>query len=122
MKPPAWIGSKLVIGLLIIALGIVGYMQFNQYRKRIITQREIDALVTQQRDLEGKNKDISDSLQLLNDPAYREKLAREQLNVKKQGEIVVNFPAHGSPVAQGGQPNSGETNPQKWWRYFFYHQ
>lgn len=122
MKPPVWIGSKLVIGLLIIALIGVGYMEFSQYRRRAAVQHEINNLSAQARELEGKNKDIAESLQLLNDPIYREKMAREQLNVKKEGEIVVNFPAQINPTTQSAAENPGETNPQKWWRYFFYHQ
>jgi cell division protein FtsB len=81
--------------------------------------REIDSLIAQERDLAQKNRDLENSLNFLTSDEYREKIARQQLNLKKDGEIVVNFPndtaTTESTVASGPQ----KSNPQKWWDYFF---
>jgi cell division protein FtsB len=115
-----FLSSKTVITLLVIFLLFLSYLKWQQYKG----QREVDAekqnLMQQAQNLEKKNNDLSQSLSYLNTPAFKERLAREQLNLKKDGEVVYNFAEKQSeetlPVAQDSQ-NSG-SNFKKWINYF----
>ena len=65
-----------------------------------------------------KNKDLAQSLQYFSSDSYKEKLAREQLGLKKEGEIVISFPANINPPNDNSQAEE-LSNPQKWWQYLF---
>jgi hypothetical protein len=49
----------------------------------------------------------------------KKKLAREQLGLKKDGEIVINFPAGGINSQPQDDANKHQSNPKKWWQYLF---
>jgi cell division protein FtsB len=119
MRLPKWLSSTVIIIILLVIAGTIGGLQFKQWRKRQLIQREIDSLVQQQGELEQKNRELEESLDLLGTQNYKEKLAREQLNLKKEGEIVINFPEPKENLPANNQV-AAETNPQKWWRYFFH--
>jgi len=94
--------------------------EFRQWQNRRSIQHEIDSLQQQASDLEQKNKQLSDSLSYLDTANYKEKIARQQLNLKKDGEIVVNFPA--GITLNNETANKGslsKNNIYKWWSYFF---
>ena len=114
---PKWLNSRWVLVILIIVLLCLIALELNQWRKRRQIQQEIDQIVKQQQELEQKNSDLATSLNLLNTKDYKERIAREQLNLKKEGEIVVNF---SQAENRAGTPAlSAESNAHKWWRYFF---
>lgn len=119
MRLPKWLGSTSLIVVLLIVLGVVSLLQFNQWRKRQLIALEIEQIKQQQAEVQQKNLDLENSLNLLNTQDYKERVAREQLNLKKEGEVVVNFPPGLGSHNQTSQIR--ETNPQKWWRYFFHH-
>ncbi len=113
-------GNIFIIALLLVVVITMGILEYKQWHKRHLIALEINNLATQQRELQQKNQDLEHSLSFLNTDAYKEKLARQQLNLKKDGEIVVNFPEpQGAPGEQISSPKQDRTNPQKWWQYFF---
>lgn len=114
--------SKVVIALLVVLVVSIGYLEFKQLSKRSKYNKEIEELQKQEQELISKNQALKDSLEYLNNDEYREKIARQQLNLKKDGEIVVNFPPAVSAPAEQDNTNKSETNPKKWWRYFFTNQ
>jgi cell division protein FtsB len=117
LKQQKWLMSRwTMLGLVVILLGVSG-LELNQWHKRAQIQKEINQIVQQQQALQQKNQDLATSLDLLNTQDYKEKIAREQLNLKKDGEIVVNFSQAQTPEQTSSQTQ--ESNPQKWWRYFF---
>jgi len=120
MRLPKWFSSTLVLVLLAVILVSLAALEFGQWRKRRQIQREINEITQQQQAYEQKNKDLENSLSLLNTANYKDKVEREQLNLKKDGEIVVNFPPPLPPTVSADQ-GAGQTNPQKWWHYFFGH-
>jgi len=114
---PKWLNSRWFLIILIIILLSISGLELNQLRKRRQIQKEIDQIVKQQQELERKNSDLTASLNLLNTKDYKEKIAREQLNLKKEGEIVINF-SQAESGASTPAPTK-ESNTHKWWRYFF---
>ncbi len=111
--------SKTVIIMLIAFLGFIGNLKYGQWKN----QRDIEAQkgkIQAQADLlEKKNNELSQSLQYLNSVGFKERVARQQLGLKKQGEQVYAFST--LPHTDSG-PITAEhegSNFKKWWNYFF---
>lgn len=118
MKLPRIFHSKLFLGAVIIVLLAVFGLELSQWEQRRKIDSEISQLVAQQKDLEEHNKALEQSLQYFGSNSYQEKLAREQLGLKKDGEIVLNFPPNGIQ-SNTSKPTPKKSNPQKWWDYIF---
>lgn len=109
------------VGLLLCLAVFLGVLKFQQNQSQKAIEREKQSLLEQAQELEQNNKDLSDSLELISSQAYREKIARQQLNVKREGEVVYTFSENPSLVAMV-QPTEAETtgsNASQWWNYFF---
>lgn len=111
--------SKPVIAILIILVVFIGTLEFKQFQKRSKYNKEIAELQKQEQELVAKNQTLQDSLDYFNNNEYKEKIARQQLNLKKDGEIVVNYPAIKENTEQHEQKPPEPKNPEKWWNYFF---
>lgn len=108
-----------VLGLVILVI-FLGYIRYQQYRQKQSIDKEKASLQTQIDNLEKKNQEMEASIKYLSSISSKEKVAREQLNLKKQGEVVYGFINNGAVL--GHQTNTIETNqdsnPVKWWKYF----
>ena len=84
-------------------------------------EKEKQKLAQQAQGLEQKNKELSDSLLYLNSSGFKERVARQQLNLKKQGEVVYNFGQNtgGVNTQETDQGVNKSGNFQKWLEYFF---
>jgi|SRR5579872_2684795 len=118
--------------LLLFVLFVVG----KQFHQKIVVQKEINDLSAQAASLQQKNQDLQNLLAYLQTPDYKEKAARQQLNLQRNGEVVYTFSsqdgsAQPNPgIQQNTDPlvasseNSGAqskkiSNPKKWWNYLF---
>ncbi len=112
--------AVVVLGLLLIFFINVKYQQYKN-QKAIETEKQL--IIDQINEQEKKNKDLSDSLSLLTSQDYKERMARQQLNLKKDGEIVYNFSDvhNDTSTSQSSDPstNVASANAKKWWNYFF---
>ena len=111
--------SKLAIIALILLLGFLGQLKFRQYRLQTAIEKEKQSLERQLSALEGKNEELSKTLNYLNSKNHKEIIARQQVNMQKEGEIVYNF----TEVKNAGQPSEENqeaktSNFQKWVNYF----
>lgn len=117
------LGSLPVVILLGLILVYMGYGQIQNWLKKRSINREIQQLTQQAESLEQKNSQISDSLSFLNSQNYKEKIAREQLNLKKEGELVfdtvVNPNYSLQTKVQSPTTEISTSNPRKWYNYFF---
>lgn len=119
MKLPKIFHSKLFLaGLLIVLIAVIG-LELQQWQQRRKINAEIQHLKEEQADLEARNTALQQSLQYFSSENYQEKIAREQLGLKKEGEIVVNFPPNGIDTQEKTEPTKPKSNPQKWWEYLF---
>lgn len=110
-----------LIGLICLAV-FFGKVHFEQWEKRKQINNEIEALLSQERQLQQKNKDLSESLSYLTTSDYKEKIAKEQLHLKKDGELVYNFTEPQPTNNQNNQTNKSSSpgsRAEKWWLYFF---
>lgn len=118
MKLPRVFHSKLFLGVILIVLLTVFGLELNQWQQRRKVDAEIRHLVEEQASLEQRNNALQQSLQYFSSDTYKEKLAREQLGLKKDGEIVINFPPEGI-ASTTEQITPPANNLQKWWEYIF---
>ena len=106
----------LVILMILLISGFT--VELRQWRTREAINKEISHLELERQALEQKNRDLEQSLQYFGSDAYKEKLAREQLGLRREGEVVINFPK----LAQNEtdpQNHIEPSNPEKWWHYIF---
>lgn len=117
----------IVLGSLIFIFLIV--IITRQLIERHQINSEIAQLQKQASDLQKKSNDLQNFISYLNTDDYKEKTARNQLNLQKNGEFVYSFADQGnsnaSPDISQAQPNnliseqSNVSDSRKWWNYFF---
>ncbi len=84
-----------------------------------IVDREIAKLQVQMERIKKDNEQLSSLIQYLNTPEYQEKEAREKLNLRKEGEVVVVLPQEKIAAAGNEQNLSKPSNIKLWFDYFF---
>ena len=66
---------------------------------------------------EARQSNLKQKLELVQTPAYKEKLIREKLNMQKIGEVIVVMPKNGSlTTVSETKPDLPEPNWEKWWK------
>ncbi len=119
-KLPDIFYNRWFLACLMIAFLISAGLEYNQYSKRRQIDSEIESLKQQEKELNGSNQQLEQSINFLSSPEYQDKLARLQLNLKKEGEIVVNFSEQQTASNQQEVNNySAKSNLIKWWEYIF---
>lgn len=111
--------SKTIIILLIALAGFFGQQKFRQYRLQTAIETEKQKLLNQLNALEGKNTELHQTLGYLNSKNYKETIARQQLNMQKEGELVYSFsepPDEG--ISSDNYIETQTSNFQKWVNYF----
>ena len=111
------ISSKIAIAALLALLVFLGNIKFKQWQKQRQIEREKQTLERQADALEKKNRELSQSLQYLNSLSFKERVAREQLGLKKQDEQVYSFSS--APEVLAAFDGKQEANWKKWLDYFF---
>ncbi len=109
------------VGLIALTLLLLflGDLKFRQYQSQKIVEAQTQSLQQQADALQKQNDQLNQSLQYLNSPDFKEQVARQQLNYKRQGEVVYGFSGSGTQAIQSQQAAPAESDSQKWWNYFF---
>ncbi|TSC65931.1 MAG: Uncharacterized protein G01um101477_280 [Candidatus Doudnabacteria bacterium Gr01-1014_77] len=109
-------GSIFLLFLLVVSFG--------QFRNRHSIQKEIDSLTKQADQIQKNNEEVKNFIAYLKTDSYKEQAARQQLNLKKEGETVYSFSAL-SPQTEVvnqeeviKQENAKKSNLNKWVTYF----
>lgn len=122
MIPKQILSSKLTIFLLVISLGFLANVKYRQWQVQKNINGEKQSLSDQASTLTKKNNELSQSLSYLSSGNFKERVARQELNLKKDGEVVFNFSE--GPVLQDAPEVAGanvkKNNYQKWWGYFIH--
>ena len=117
MNYKSLLSTKLAVVLLLGLVVFLANLRFQQWRAQRAIESEKQAIAAQAETLEKKNRDLNQSLSYLNTPDFKERVARQQLNLKKNGEVVYSFSedqASSSPT----QTKTASNNFQKWLEYF----
>lgn len=113
------ISSKIAITGLLILLIFLAELKFKQWKNQREIEKQKYSLLAQAGSLQKKNQELNESLRYLNSPNFKERVAREQLNLKKDGEIVYSFGDAPEKTTGDTEQSNKISNPQKWWDYFF---
>lgn len=119
MTLPNFLKSKLAfaVSVFILILLTLSVLQKNTQQANI--DKEKRDLEKQAFEIERKNEELQKSLEYLSSDSSKEKIARSQLNLKKQGETVYSF-LEGSETNLEKKQSSlvTESNFKQWLFYF----
>ncbi|HEB01429.1 MAG TPA: septum formation initiator family protein [Candidatus Portnoybacteria bacterium] len=110
----------LLFGLIILGSIVVGLGRESYHKWQI--KREIAALQTEIEELERGNQELANLLEYFKTESFKEKEAREKLNLQKPGEKVVLMPSLEQTEEEKemkGEGEKGVSNSTKWWKYLF---
>ncbi len=113
--------SRFVVVLLLGSLAILSLSQYQKWEAQKKIQKQIDALKAESQEIGEKNAQLESSLQYLASAAATERLARQQLNMKKDGEVAVVFLAGTKETAEQVAESKQIPVWKQWWEYFFVH-
>lgn len=115
------ISNKFVLILLVLLIIFLGKIKYKQYSEISKIEKEKKVLLEQAKILENKNQELSDSLKYLSSLNSKEKIARDQLNLKKPGETVYGFTENSNlnQKTTSNIENTKNSNIKKWQQYFF---
>lgn len=113
------LSSKITIIGLCLLLIFFGDLKFKQYQNQRQIEQQRQSLQKQADDLQKKNNDLTQSLQYLNSDSFKERVARQQLGLKRTGEQVYAFTNAPAPAPADSNTQSSGGNLKKWWDYFF---
>lgn len=121
MEIKSVLSSKIFIVCLAAVAIFLAVTKYQQYRMQKEIEGQKQKLTQQMQNLEQKNQELADSLSYLNSSSFKERVARQQLDLKKNGEQVYNFgqAPTSSPQSPPNDAGGGQTNFQKWLNYFF---
>jgi|SRR3989344_2291391 len=102
-------GSGVVILAVLVSL-IVANIKINKKRQEFTTQ--ISSLKQQIEDVKSQNNNLQEGISKKDDSQYIEKVAREELDLQKEGEKVVSFVM---PKTEGPETAATNQNPVQSW-------
>ena len=111
--------------LLLGALLVIGLNFYRSWTRTEEVNQEISQLQENIETLEQDNQEFRELIEYFNSDAYVEERARIDLGLKKPGEKVAVIPKGNIPdlTSDSEIDNDGrqddQTNPKKWWHYFF---
>jgi cell division protein FtsL len=83
-------------------------------------QQEIQTLENEVAESKQANEKIADSIKKLDALSTKEKIAKEDLDLKRTGEIVLRFDPETSKKEAGAPQETEEKSKiRQWWDYFF---
>lgn len=113
-----------IVHLVIVALLLVVVVSFGrEVARRYAISRALGGLKDQVQDLQKQKSQLSDMIEYFRSPLFQEQEARTKLGLAKPGESVVIVPLAETDQAENVQQGTQQvnSNPLKWWLYFFGH-
>jgi cell division protein FtsL len=107
------IGGTLFLVYIVVILSRVVWQNYQ-------VNKQVDSLKNQIASLQQSNHDLQNEILYFQTDAYKEELARQQLNLQRPGEHVIIVPRDTSTNSSGEQTR-GQPLPnwQQWWNFFF---
>ncbi|MEO8065245.1 MAG: septum formation initiator family protein [Candidatus Doudnabacteria bacterium] len=105
-----------ILGIsLLFVMGFAAKILIQKYR----IDHEIAKLQGQVQKIKSDNQQMSYLIQYFQTPDYQDKSAREKLNLKKDGEVVIGLPLQGDAAPDSHPIVNSPSNFTKWFNYFF---
>ncbi len=113
------LSKKITFFLLIILFIFLGGLKFKQWKNQRAIDLEKQNLIEQAQKLEQKNQELKESLSYLSSGSFKERVARQQLNLKRQDELVFNFTKNFNTISgTSSEIILKKSNLEKWIEYF----
>lgn len=99
----------------------LGTQKYSQYKQSKVVETEKQKILTQIDGLQKKNKEIAASLEYFKSDSFKQRVAREQLNLKKPGETVYSFTeslAEQKNLETEEKVEKPKSNIENWVKYF----
>ncbi len=113
------LSSKIALIALALLMIFLGNLKYKQWKSQRQIEAEKLSLQDQADRLQKKNDELNQSLQYLNSTGFKERVARDQLGLKKEGEQVYSFSDAPQVAGATTDKQNAPGNVQKWWDYFF---
>ncbi len=107
----------IAVGLVCLAF-FLSFNKWQQWKQYETLQKQVNLLKQEEQNILAQNNDLEKSLELLSSDSSSEKIARMQLNLKKEGEETVVFIEPESQETPSQQEEK-KSNFKQWWEYFF---
>ncbi|MBX4188362.1 MAG: septum formation initiator family protein [Candidatus Doudnabacteria bacterium] len=115
----ALLKSRYIAVVLVLVFASVAFLTVELYWQKREVDSEISRLQQKAGELNKNNEQLSELIKYLDTPEYKEKEAREKLNLKREGEQVVVLPEPEAGNSVAGSSMESQSNPVKWFSYFF---
>lgn len=114
-----FLSSKITLFLLFGLTVFLTRQKYIQFRQNQLVEGEKQKIQSQIEALEKKNKEIASSLSYFKSEGFKQRVAREQLNLKQPDEQVFSFrEARGAAGAAPAEVPKNVSNPIKWLKFF----
>ena len=113
---------KLILGIMAVVAFLILLSLTQEMNRRWQVQREVDQLELEARELEKNVIELENLNQYFRTDDYQERLAREKLNYRAEGEKVVLIPEDDVSREDFPQEKKVEEEtavPWRWWKIFF---
>jgi cell division protein FtsB len=124
-KGNSWLIRTIIFLGLVVVVFIFLAISKETYRKRQV-QNEIAKLEAEAKRIQGDNMHLADKIAYLEGRDYQEKEIRDKLNLQDARENVAIIDSGVTPKKTEAEPEKNDqqvlikqSNPQKWWDYFF---
>lgn len=113
--------QKFIAFLALVFLIFLAFPLAKSYSRRLVAEKEIEAMRLKIAEYEKNNQDLHDFLDYLSSPQAAEDQARSSLNLKRPGEAVVIIEKkEAEPIGTYNSNQSASSSALKlWWNYFF---
>lgn len=116
----------LLAGVLLVLLFFVTYKLSHQIYRQNKVNKEVDALQTEINQLDQENKDLNELISYLQTDDFKEKEAKDKLNLIKEGEKLILVKEHELQTESTNEEKEDSAeiivhhaNYFWWWHYFF---
>lgn len=131
-KTNLFFSTGIFIGVLVL-VALLFIPSFNEYNRNQEINKEIEKLSKQAEQLKENNAQLSEKIEYFKTEAYKERIAKERLNMQKQDEQIVSVKQSVSAIVDDIEDSgdkeedlkikmenkSKEANYKKWFSYFF---
>jgi len=124
-KGNSWLIRVIIFLGLVVVVFIFLAISRETYRKKQV-QNEITKLEEEAKRIQGNNMHLADKIAYLEGRDYQEKEIRDKLNLQDPKENVAIIDSGFIPRKTEAEPEKTDqrvlikqSNPQKWWDYFF---
>jgi len=111
--------SKLLTWLLLAVILVVSVGFGRVYLQKRQIDIEIAKLEERADKVAKDNEELSYLVKYFNTPEYQERQAREKLNLKKEGEVVVGLPEEAQEQSTEVASSMSKNHAKEWFEYFF---